>query len=105
MSKSYTYSDSATLENQPESASGDALSFRQLFDRLRQAITFAEAAVVTSLPRGSLQVAHPQNVNEGLLKSYLKEYNTHDRPAWEAIMRRQAVSAEQCWPQGRFESS
>src|SRR6185436_6161075 len=101
MSRMYSTSDSSTLENQPDSVSGDALNYRQLFDKLHQAVVFAEAAVVTSLPRGSLQVVHPQNISDSLLKSYLKEYNTHDRPAWEAIMRQQAVTAEQCWPQGR----
>src|SRR5215218_5761290 len=105
MSKPYSFTDSATLENQPGTASGEAVNYRQLLEQLNQHLPFAEAAVVTSLPRGSLQVAHPRNIADALLKSYLKEYNLHDRPAWEAIMRKQAVAAEQCWPQGRFETS
>jgi len=79
--------------------------YRQVFETLSQSTPFEYAAVVTSLPRGSLQVIQPPRVSDQLLKSYGKEFHSHDRPAWEAIMRRQPVRAEDCWADENFQSS
>ena len=106
MSKSSFARDTEILENQPELAGEGLLNFRQLLDQLQQNVPSIEVAIVTSLPRGSLQVAQAQGAaGDALIKSYSKEYNAHDRPAWEAIMRQQPVTAEQCWPHGRYETS
>lgn len=105
MSKPTTIFGSQSLENESELPSGEGLDLRELFDALNESLSFQEAVLVTSLPRGSLQIASPQNVGDSILKSYLKVYNTHDRPAWEAITRGRAVDAEQCWPDGKFEQS
>jgi AraC-like DNA-binding protein len=92
-------------ENPPQSPDGERPHYRQLLDQLNQSVVFAQAAIVTSLPRGSLQMAHPSNISDALARAYAKEYNSHDRIAWEAITRGQPVTAEQCWAHGRYETS
>jgi AraC-like DNA-binding protein len=104
MSKS-PYAQDAEIGTGESESPGSAVNYSQLFERLNQAISLAQAAVITSLPRGGLQLTHAAHAGDSLIRSYLKEYSTHDRPAWEAIMRRQPVSAEQCWPHGRYETS
>jgi len=105
MTKSSFVQDQEALENRSE-MTGEPLNFRQFFERIRQTIPFAQAAIVSSLPRGSLQITHTSTTtNDALVRGYVKEYNAHDRPAWEAIMRRQPVSGEQCWSSGRYETS
>jgi AraC-like DNA-binding protein len=86
------------------SSKGD-LPYRQFFEALSQNVPFEYGLIVTSLPRGSLQIVQPPRVSDPLLKSYAREFHAHDRPAWEAITRRQPVRAEDCWDGESFESS
>jgi AraC-like DNA-binding protein len=81
------------------------IPYRQVLEALSQNTPFEYATVVTSLPRGSLQIVQPPRVSDQLLKSYGKEYHAYDRPAWEAIVRGQPVRAEDCWSNGKYESS
>ena len=57
-------------------AKGDALQYRVFFDLLNEIIPFAEAMVITALPRGTLQVVQPQRLPEPLLRTYSKLVHT-----------------------------
>src|SRR3954467_6798889 len=73
---------------------GEGIPYRQFFEALFRAIPMELAVVVSSLPRGGLQVVQPQRVPEGFAKGYTKEFNSEDRATWQAIIKRQAVSGQ-----------
>ncbi|MEA2708084.1 MAG: AraC family transcriptional regulator [Phycisphaerales bacterium] len=64
----------------------DALPFKQALDLLEQSIPAAHGVVVTTLPRGSLQIAQPARLPEALLKGYTREYHLEDRLSWQTIL-------------------
>ena len=88
-----------------KSAKGETLGYSQLLEQIRGQIIAAEAMIVTSLPRGSLQIAQPQRLPEQIVRSYSREFHALDRVTWCAIERRQAVRGADCWAKGQFESS
>lgn len=69
----------------------EALSCRYLLDQLRPHATFAQGLVITTLPRGGLQIAQPLNVSESLLKAYSEELHAEDRLSWRAMLDQQPV--------------
>src|SRR5438876_5439990 len=87
------------------SIKGESISYPQLFEAIAQTIPFSQCVIVTSLPRGTLQIAQPPNVPEALLKSYVKDFHAFDRPTWTAIAQGKAVRAVDCWGPGEYETS
>lgn len=83
----------------------EALPFRQIFDALATEIPFSEAVLVTTLPRGGLQIAQPPRVPETLIKAYSRQLHALDRPTWQSIAQQRTVRARECWPRAEFESS
>jgi AraC-like DNA-binding protein len=61
--------------------------------------------VVTSLPRGTLQISQPQRLPEQILRAFSREFNSRDRLTWRAIDRKRAVRGTECWGKGEFETS
>jgi AraC-like DNA-binding protein len=72
---------------------GDSLSFTQLFDLFAKELTFTSAMLITTMPRGGLQIAQPQRVSEPLLRAYLRDYAVEDRTTWAAILSGKAVKS------------
>ncbi len=60
--------------NRPE-----AIGYRQIFELIGQKMPIAEGLVVTTLPRGSLQIAQPAKLPETLLKAYAKGMHAEDK--------------------------
>jgi AraC-like DNA-binding protein len=60
-------------------------------DLLEKAIPAAVGVIVTTLPRGSLQIAQPARLPEGLLKGYSREFHLEDRLSWRAILEQKPV--------------
>jgi len=60
-------------------------------DQLRTAAPFAQGVVLSTLPRGGLQVAQPLNVSEAIVKAYTEGLHAEDRMTWQAIVRNEAV--------------
>jgi AraC-like DNA-binding protein len=87
------------------SARGEVLPYRQILDELEAFVRFSEAFVVSSLPRGGLQIVQPQRVPESLLRGYSREFHAHDRLTWRAIAGETPVVARDAWDEGQFESS
>jgi AraC-like DNA-binding protein len=79
------------------SAKTDAVPFRQVLDQLGKTITFTEAIIVTTLPRGTLQIAQPPKLPEALLKEYQREYHFEDRLTWQTILNERPMSAVEVW--------
>jgi AraC-like DNA-binding protein len=100
-----THTVSRDLGSSLKSVKGEALPYRQLFEQLGQSIPLAEALVVTSLPRGGLQIAQPQRLPEALVRAYAKEFHLLDRLTWRAIAQKRAVRARECWPAGELQQA
>ncbi|HLL90336.1 MAG TPA: AraC family transcriptional regulator [Tepidisphaeraceae bacterium] len=67
------------------SAKNDQLSLRQMFDLLARALPFTEGVVITTLPRGTLQVVQPARLSEAVIKGYHREAQADDHLTWQAI--------------------
>jgi AraC-like DNA-binding protein len=76
-----------------------------MFDQIRTQIPSAEVMIVTTLPRGSLQIAQPQRLPETIVRGYGKELHAYDRLTWRAIEKGSAVRAADAWESGQFDSS
>ncbi len=90
-----------TSEPSAESKSKhEGVPFRQLLESLEKQLSFSEAIITTTLPRGSLQIAQPARVPEALVKEYSREYHLHDKLTWQVILRQQPLTANDVWPSG-----
>src|SRR5205085_1182184 len=99
-------SEPSVLENLLKAPKGEALNFAPVFDQIKASMNAAEGVMITSLPRGSLQIAQPPRVAEGLLKAYSKDFHAFDRPTWAAIQGGKPVRAIDCWHgQQEYENS
>lgn len=76
-----------------KSSRNEALPFKQALELLEGALPFGQAVVITTLPRGSLQIAQPAKLPEGMLKSYSRDFHLEDRLTWQAILGRKPVAA------------
>jgi AraC-like DNA-binding protein len=94
-----------SLESYLKSLKGDALNYGTIFTQMHDVIEHSQAVLVTSLPRGGLQIAQPGHVSEPMLRAYVKEFHALDRPSWTAIAKTKAVRASDCWPAAEYQSS
>jgi len=78
---------------------------RHLLDNLRKVVSFSQGLVVTTMPRGGLQIAQPAHLPESVLKSYNRGLHAEDRAAWRAMTDREAVRPQSCWEPRDFEGS
>ena len=78
---------------------------RQLLEQLRKAVPAAQGLVITTVPRGGLQVLQPSTVPETLVKSYTTSLHTEDRLTWQSILKRKAQRATDAWSSKELESS
>ncbi|HWP39947.1 MAG TPA: hypothetical protein VNL70_03400, partial [Tepidisphaeraceae bacterium] len=62
---------------------GDAVPYGQVLDLLNSTLPFAEAVVVSSMPRGGLQVIQPPRLPDTLVKAYSRQFHSHDRLTWQ----------------------
>lgn len=80
----------------------DAPSCRQLIDTIRKAVPATQVLVVSTLPRGDLQVVQPPNVSDTLLKAYSSGYHASDRLTWQVILQNESLTPDDCWAAGEF---
>src|SRR5437763_5910986 len=101
-----TVTRSTAIDIDPlKAAKGENLGYSQIFEQIRSQIPSVEVMIVTTLPRGSLQIAQPQRLPEQIVRGYGKELHAFDRLTWRAIEKRAAVSAVDSWETGQFENS
>jgi AraC-like DNA-binding protein len=67
------------------SFNAESVAFRGFMDTLVKEIPCAEVILLTTLPRGGLQIAQPPKVSENLLKAYIRDWHNHDEAAWKAL--------------------
>ena len=83
---------------------GEVSSFRRYFEGVRRIVPFAEAMVVTSLPRAGAQILQCEGFPAALAKKYQQEGYLHDRATWQAAINDRAMEGRTAWPKGEFES-
>ncbi len=89
-----------------KSAKGEGLPYRQIFDAIARTLPCAQVVIVSTLPRGGLQIVQPSNCPEVLVKGYNRELHIEDRLTWQAILKAKALRGAVAWgSQGAFESS
>lgn len=80
-----------------QTVAGDAVPYRQVFDMLQGELPFAEAVVISSLPRGGLHIVQPPRLPEPFVRAYTRELHAYDRLTWQAISRDTPVRARDIW--------
>jgi AraC-like DNA-binding protein len=78
-----------------QSARGESFPFRQFFDLLRDAIDHGQGFLVSSLPRGALQIIQPPRLPELLVRAYGREFHAYDRASWDAIVGNKPVARDE----------
>ncbi len=79
---------------------------RQLFENLSKNVPFSQAWVISSVPRGGLQILQPSNVPDIWVKPYARQFHAQDAITWRAILAKgHHVCGEDCWPGGLTSSS
>jgi AraC-like DNA-binding protein len=64
---------------------GDSAIHRQFGEHLAREISSSEVLLMSTLPRGGLQILQPSKVPEAFLKAYARQWQTEDDAAWRAI--------------------
>jgi AraC-like DNA-binding protein len=105
MTKSNVATTSAEIGSLIKSAKGESLPFRQLFDVIAKAIPSTQVVLISSLPRGGLQIVQPSNCPEILVKGYNRELHAEDRLTWQAILKGKALRGLNAWGAGEYEGS
>lgn len=80
----------------------DQVTSRNLLDFLRKGLPFAHGLLLTTVPRGDLQVAQPTNGSEGFLRAYAENLAADDRLTWQTLSRQQVLRPEDCWAGDEF---
>lgn len=68
------------------------VSFEQLFADFRRSVPFDLAVVVSTMPRGGLQVIWPGRVQDRFVKRYHKAFGAEDRQTWRTILQGRATA-------------
>jgi AraC-like DNA-binding protein len=105
MTKPNVASNFPELASLLKAGKGESLPYRQLFDAIVKAIPCAQVVMVSSLPRGGLQIVQPPHCPEVLVKGYNRELHTEDKLTWTAIQKGKPVKGTQAWGGGVYESS
>jgi AraC-like DNA-binding protein len=105
MQKSNVSSASAEISLLIKSAKGESLPYRQIFDAIAKAIPSAQVVLVSTLPRGGLQIVQPSNCPEILVKGFNRDLHVEDKLTWEAILKGKPIKGTAAWGAGNYESS
>jgi AraC-like DNA-binding protein len=80
-------------------------SSRHLLETLRKVTPFSQSILITSMPRGGLQIVQPAHFPESVVKSYSRFVQTEDRAVWRAMTEQEPVRPQSCWESRDFEGS
>jgi AraC-like DNA-binding protein len=82
-----------------------APSIRQLLEQVKKAVPSTQGLVVTTVPRGGLQVAQPSSVSDTLVKGYANGLHTEDKLTWQTILKNKPQKLSDCWSNKELESA
>jgi AraC-like DNA-binding protein len=83
----------------------DQANPKHLLDQLKKAVPTAQGLVITTVPRGGLQVMQPSSVPDTLVKAYANSLHAEDRLTWQSILKRKPQRASDCWSSKELDSS
>src|ERR1035437_8501080 len=75
----------------------DGIAFREVLDALGSTVPFTEAFIVSSVPRGGLQIVQPAKVPEVLVKAYAQDFHTEDRCTFMTIAHKKPYRGTEAW--------
>lgn len=75
----------------------EQLSPKFLLESLRKVVPSSAGLLISTLPRGDLQVVQPANVSDALLKAYARGFHTEDKLSWQTIIRHKPVQIADAW--------
>ena len=78
---------------------------RQLLDQLKKTVPSAQGLVVTTVPRGGLQVMQPSSVSDSLVKAYSAALHTEDKLTWQTILKHKPQRVGDVWNAKELEST
>jgi AraC-like DNA-binding protein len=104
MTKSNAGSTSAEISALIKAAKGESFPYRQIFETIGKAVPAAQVAMISSLPRGGLQIVQPSTCPELLVKVYNRDMHAEDRLTWQAIQKSKPVRGISVWG-GTYEGS
>src|SRR5688500_3389671 len=79
---------------QPKPARTDVSPFKQAMEVLSKSFPSGTPLIITTMPRGSLQIAQPARLPEPLVRAYARQYHLEDRLTWQSILAGRAVNAD-----------
>src|SRR3712207_4653863 len=82
----------ADLGSSLKNSRSDSISYRQVFEAIGKVMPIAEGLVVSTMPRGSLQIVQPAKLPDALVRGYAKGLHAQDRLTWTSILRRRPVT-------------
>jgi AraC-like DNA-binding protein len=77
---------------------GESFSYRQIFEWIGKSVPFEIGLIVSTMPRGGLQIVQPQRIPETMARLYSKQFHAEDKPTWGAILEQRAITGKECWP-------
>src|SRR3954467_15479201 len=80
-----------------KSSKTEGISYKQILDTVFKTIAFDLGAMMTTVPRGGLQLAQPLRLPEFFQKAYLREFSEEDRASWQAILKNHPVTGSAAW--------
>jgi AraC-like DNA-binding protein len=78
---------------------------RQLLDQIKKAVPSAQGLVITTVPRGGLQVMQPSAVSDSLVKAYSAALHTEDKLTWQTILKHKPHRLGDVWNAKELEST
>lgn len=87
------------------SSSSHSFSYPQQFERLARVVPYAEALIISAMPRGGLQITQAAHGHESILKPYSRGMHAEDRTSWQTIVTGLPLSGTDAWGKRAFEES
>jgi AraC-like DNA-binding protein len=72
---------------------GEGAAYRQLVDAVTKEVVATQVLLLTTLPRGGLQILQPVKVSDTLVKPYVREWQAEDDSSWKSIATGKTVKA------------
>ena len=84
---------------------GDGASYQRAFEAISGEVPFSNILLVSTFPRGGTQILQPMQSSEGPVKLYGRDIFRDDGPTWQAIVRNEAITGNDCAAHASLESS
>lgn len=77
-----------------------APNYDQLFADLRQRVAYDLVMLVSTMPRGGVQVLLPERLPDAWTRTYSRAFANEDTVTWTAIQKQRTVTNNDIWPDG-----